>query len=208
MSIGQLENMEDMGIQQQNKSVENQAISPDLAENLNKLKGLAEKKIKVPGIGEIPLTQLPEYLPMYVALTKNKTIRDMIPPEVHSVIMEFAYLTGAEEKPRGKTKLADIPLPRDAIIKTLMSMRKEGWGETQIAKQLNLPVTTVHNLLVEGEKLRNEGKLRYIVKTKIHTWLSERVEKRLTEQLQLTEELIQRAETREAEKRRQQHQKP
>jgi len=145
----------------------------NLTENLPKF---TEKTINIPGFGEIGIMELPKYVPLYVSATKTKAVRDLIPKEIHNAIMEFAYATGIEEKPIPRTKMADIPFPRSAIIQTILVMHDQGWGNSQIAKQTNMTLTTITSLLDEGLTDRNEGKLKLNLKRRFSEWIKRKLE--------------------------------
>jgi len=159
------------------ESIEIQGNPEGSADLIKKLEGFAEKTVKIPGIGEIGVMELPKYVPLYISITKTKAIRDLIPREIHSAIMEFAYATGIEEKPQTKTKLADIPLPRGAIIQTILNMHDQGWGNAQIAKQLNMNVKTITDLITEGKEDRGKGKWK--ITRRINKWLTRKAEERI-----------------------------
>ena len=173
-------------------------IPEDTADLLQKLEDFSGKTVKIPVLGEIGMMDLPKYLPLYLSATKTKAVRDLVPKEVHKAILEFAYATGIEEKPQTKTKLEDIPLPRSALIQTILNMHDQGWGDSQIAKQLNVGVKTNTVLIDEGIELRDERKVGLKIKKRLSEWLKRRVEERLSDQFQLNaarlERLVQNGE--------------
>lgn len=170
----------------------------DIEEKLQNLGQLSNESIEIPGLGKILLSDLPRYIPLYLKFTENKSIRAIIPDEIHDAIVSYAELSGLIEPPEKKLKIADINIPKTYFVESLLAMEKAGWGQAQIAKQLNMTNGTVKNLIREAKEERNSRKFSYKIKTIIESWLRRRVEQKLEDVIQL--EPIQHLLEKEAQK--------
>lgn len=135
--------------------------------------------INLPVLGETTLGSLIQFLPMYISLTRRKSIRDIIPPDIHSAIMAFAETVGVYEPPPKPQTLKDLDIPAREVAGMAHYLQKGGWSPVQISKQLDLPKITVVRLMQDYDDKS------YIMKKvdKLKSWLQRKGERLLERKL-------------------------
>jgi len=154
-------------------------VIDDNKEELDKISN--DTPINLPVLGQTTLGKLVDYLPFYIKLTKKKSVRDMIPDEIHGAIMAFAEASGAYEPPPIKQTLKDLDIPAAEVAKMAHFLQKKGWSPVQISKQMDLPKITVVRLL------QTYAHKNFISKAydNVYSWLQQRVEHQLEQKLKL-----------------------
>lgn len=135
--------------------------------------------VTLPLLGDTTLAKLIAYLPLYIQLTKKKSIRDAIPKELHDAILAFAEASGAYEPPPKKQTLKDLDVPAKEVAKMAAYLEKQGWSPIQIASQMDLPQITIVRLL------NDYSRKSFITKgyNRVYSWLQKKVEKKVLQGL-------------------------